>query len=62
MARALQPVIRARAEYYRDGHSSKHVADIRAIRAITGRDEAVLNPWRQRLGLRETWLEIAAAE
>jgi hypothetical protein len=39
---------------------SKHPADIRAIREVTGLDEAVLAPWLERMGLGTLWEELKA--
>ena len=52
-------VVLRKLEYYREGRSSKHVADIQAIRAITGVDESVLGPWLVRLGLEALWREVS---
>ncbi len=54
-------VVLRKLEYYREGRSAKHPTDIRAIREVTGVDEAVLAPWLERLGLRELWLELKTA-
>ena len=51
-------VVLRKLEYYRDGRSSKHVADIRAIRDVTGVDESTLVPWLDRLGLAALWKEL----
>jgi hypothetical protein len=51
-------VVLRKLEYYREGGSTKHVADIRAICEITGVDEAALLPWLERLGLSDLWREI----
>ena len=51
-------VVLRKLEFYREGRSSKHVADIRAIRNVTGLDESLLSPWLDRLGLRATWQEV----
>lgn len=53
-------VVLRKLEYYREGRSSKHVADILAIRAITGLDESLLEPWLLRLGLEALWREVSA--
>ncbi|HUL53430.1 MAG TPA: hypothetical protein VLT83_08490 [Opitutaceae bacterium] len=55
-------VVLRKLEFYREGRSSKHAADIRAIREITGVDEALLAPWLQRLGLADWWSELKAAD
>jgi hypothetical protein len=51
-------VVLRKLEFYREGHSAKHPADIRAIREITGVDEAALAPWLDRMGLMSLWLEL----
>ena len=53
-------VVLRKLEYYREGRSSKHVADIRAIRDITGLDEAAMAPWLERNGLAALWREVNA--
>jgi hypothetical protein len=51
-------VVLRKLEYYREGGSAKHPADIRAIREVTGVDEAVLAPWLERMGLNALWQEL----
>ena len=51
-------VVLRKLEFYREGRSAKHPADIRAICEITGVDEAALTPWLDRLGLASLWREI----
>jgi len=51
-------VVLRKLEYYREGGSTKHVADIAAICEVTGVDEAVLSPWLARLGLSDLWHEM----
>lgn len=58
---APEYVVLRKIEFYREGHSAKHLADIRAIREITGVDEAALAPWLERLGLHSLWQELKAA-
>lgn len=53
-------VVLRKLEFYREGRSSKHPADIRAIRDVTGVDEAALTPWLRRLGLAALWDEVCA--
>lgn len=53
-------VVLRKLEYYREGHSAKHPADIRAIREVTGVDEAMLAPWIERMGLGLLWQELKA--
>lgn len=55
-------VVLRKLEFYREGRSAKHPADIRAIREVTGVDEAVLAPWLERMGLTALWLELKAAD
>jgi hypothetical protein len=54
-------VVLRKLEYYREGRSTKHPADIRAIREVTGVDEATLTPWLERMGLTTLWRELTAA-
>ncbi len=54
-------VVLRKLEYFREGRSTKHAADIRAIREITGVDEAALAPWLERLGLAALWQELRSA-
>ena len=51
-------VVLRKLEYYREGRSAKHPADIRAIREVTGVDESALTPWLERMGLSSLWQEI----
>lgn len=52
-------VVLRKLEFYREGGSAKHIADIRAIREITGVDEDLMQPWLTRLGLLSTWRDVA---
>lgn len=54
-------VVLRKLEFYREGHSSKHVGDIRTIREITGVDETAMAPWLDRLGLNALWQELKSA-
>jgi len=54
-------VVLRKLEYYREGRSAKHPADIRAIREVTGVDEAVIAPWLERMGLGPLWQELKTA-
>jgi len=54
-------VVLRKLEYYREGHSAKHPADIRAIREVTGVDESALAPWLKRMGLTDLWQELKTA-
>lgn len=51
-------VVLRKLEFFREGGSAKHPADIATIRAITGLDHALLDPWLDRLGLRDTWNHV----
>jgi hypothetical protein len=51
-------VILRKLEYFREGGSSKHPADIRAILAGTAVDVAVLEDWAQKLGVLDVWLRV----
>lgn len=51
-------VVLRKLEYFREGRSAKHPADIRAIREITGVDEPAMTPWLARGGLASLWEEI----
>jgi hypothetical protein len=53
-------VVLRKLEFFREGRSTKHTADIRAIREITGVDEAMLAPWLERMGLTSLWQELKA--
>ncbi len=54
-------VVLRKLEYYREGRSAKHPADIRAIQEVTGVDASALAPWLERMGLAPLWLEILSA-
>ena len=51
-------VVLRKLEYFREGRSTKHPADIRAIREITGVDEKALAPWLERMGMVSLWNEL----
>lgn len=51
-------VVLRKLEYFREGRSAKHPADIQAIREVTGVDEAVMAPWLERLSLGGVWLDL----
>jgi hypothetical protein len=53
-------VVLRKLEFYREGRSSKHPADIQAIHEVTGVDEAVMVPWLERMGLGTLWNELKA--
>ena len=52
-------VVLRKMEFFREGGSAKHPADIRAIREVSGVDEAALVPWIEQLGLQEVWRRLA---
>lgn len=51
-------VVLRKLEYYREGRSEKHPADIQAISEVTGLNLDRLDPWLDQLGLRSIWAEI----
>ena len=51
-------VVLRKMEFFREGGSAKHPADIRAIREVTGVDEAALVPWIEQLGLQDIWRQL----
>lgn len=51
-------VIVRKLEYYREGASTKHPVDIRAILATTTVELDVVENWVQRLGLEKQWDEV----
>lgn len=51
-------VVLRKLEYYREGGSAKHPADITAIREVTGVDERAMAPWLDRMGLCELWQKL----
>lgn len=53
-------VVLRKLEFYREGRSTKHPVDIRAISEVTGLDETLLGPWLKRLGLEAVWREVEA--
>lgn len=53
-------VVLRKLEFYREGRSAKHPADIRAIRDVTGVDERAMSPWLDRMGLAPLWQELKA--
>jgi hypothetical protein len=52
-----EDVILKKLEYFREGGSEKHLRDIDAIRRVQGEDldEAYLDRWADRLGVRAEW-------
>ena len=55
-----EDVILKKMEYYREGHSDKHLRDIAGVFRISGNqiDRAYLAEWIARLGLEEVWQEV----
>jgi hypothetical protein len=51
-------VIVRKLEFFREGGSTKHGADVRAILAGTNLDHAALDLWIARLGLTAVWEEV----
>jgi hypothetical protein len=51
-------VVLRKLQFFREGGSAKHPADIRAIVDITGVDEQLVAPWLASLGLEAVWNEI----
>lgn len=47
-------------EYYREGHSDKHLRDIAGVFKISGDqiDRGYLEEWIARLGLEEVWSAV----
>lgn len=54
-------VVLRKLEFYREGGSAKHPADIRAICQVTGVDETAMTPWLRRLALVALWRDLKAA-
>jgi hypothetical protein len=55
-----EDVILKKMEYYREGHSDKHLRDIAGVFKISGDqiDRGYLEEWIARLGLEEVWAEV----
>jgi len=51
-------VILRKLEFFREGGSTKHPADIRAMLAATPVDIAAIEEWVRRLGLEEQWSRV----
>jgi len=51
-------VVLRKLEFYREGRSTKHPTDIRAIQEVTGIDTAALAPWLKSMGLESLWAEV----
>ncbi|MCX6937505.1 MAG: hypothetical protein NTU80_06330 [Verrucomicrobia bacterium] len=51
-------VVLRKLEFYREGGSTKHPLDIRAILESTGVDEAAMSPWLTRMNLHDLWQTI----
>jgi len=54
-------VVLRKLEFFREGGSAKHPADIRAICEITGVDEGAMTPWLARLHLTDLWRTLKSA-
>lgn len=55
-------VIARKLEFYREGHSAKHIRDIRSMLRLSEEliDRSVLGDWVVRRGLHEEWAEVQA--
>ena len=53
-------VVLRKLQFYREGGSTKHPADIRAILETTGVDEQLMAPWLSSLGVASVWKEIGS--
>lgn len=55
-----EDVILKKMEYFREGHSDKHLRDIAGVFKISGDqiDRSYLEDWIFRLGLEEVWQEV----
>jgi hypothetical protein len=51
-------VIVRKLEYFREGGSTKHAADIRAMLAVTSVDLRTVEHWVERLGLATQWAAV----
>jgi hypothetical protein len=51
-------VIVRKLEYFREGGSTKHPADIRAILGSTDVDREAVDEWIERLGLAKQWTDV----
>lgn len=56
-------VIARKLEFYREGHSAKHLRDIRSMLLLSDEliDHAALADWVVRRGLQEEWAEVQAS-
>jgi hypothetical protein len=54
-------VVLRKLEFFREGRSAKHPADIQMIREVTGVDEVLMAPWLESMGLVSLWQEIKTA-
>jgi hypothetical protein len=54
-------VVLRKLEFYREGRSAKHPADIKAIAQITGVDETAMALWLGQLALQKLWDQMKAA-
>jgi hypothetical protein len=55
-------VILRKLEYYREGRSTKHPADIRAMLRTTKVDVEAIDEWARRLGLDAYWAEVRSSD
>jgi hypothetical protein len=57
----LEYVIVRKLEYFREGHSEKHLRDIRAMLAVSGEqlDLSALTEWIQRQSLESEWRQVS---
>ncbi|OHE88077.1 MAG: hypothetical protein A3G75_02925 [Verrucomicrobia bacterium RIFCSPLOWO2_12_FULL_64_8] len=53
-------VILRKLEYYREGGSTKHPADIRAMLTVTPVDVTLIEEWAARLGVEAVWSQVQA--
>ena len=51
-------VILRKLEYFREGGSTKHTTDIRAVLATTDVDRDSVDAWVERLGLAQQWADV----
>lgn len=54
-------VILSKLEFFREGGSAKHLADIKAMLDVSGEllDRPALNDWITRLGLQDEWSKVS---
>lgn len=51
-------VILRKLEFFREGGSTEHTADVRAIVANTSLDLEAIDAWARRLGVEQLWAEV----